>query len=88
MNKGRNVTIRELVDRIVDREGPRGLAVAKLAELHTKLTQELEGATEATAQARLKADLAYLEGYQEAPAAQLADLKARPLHRRRAVAAS
>ena len=83
MPKGRNPTIRELCDRIVDTEGKRGQAVAKLNELHDKLTGELEAATDPQQHTRIYHDLQYLEGYQKAPAALIADLKARPLHRRR-----
>lgn len=78
--KGRDVTIRELVDRIVD--GKRG-AIKSLDELHDTLESELEAATDARERQRIKDDLQYLEGYQETPAAVLADLHAR---RKRAIA--
>lgn len=83
ITKGRNATIRELVDRIVDTHGKRGEAVFRLNQLHDTLEDELEATTDEQEKTRLEHDLEFLEGYQETPAALLADLKARPLHRAR-----
>jgi len=76
------VTIRILVDRIVDTEGKKGQAVAKLNQLHNTLKDELDAATDPEQRRRIYHDLQYLEGYQSKPAALIADMLARPLHRR------
>ena len=82
MPKDRAVTISILVERIVNTEGKKGQAVAKLGELHAKLKGELDEAIDQAEQKRLEHDLQYLEGYQQTPAALIADMQARPLHRR------
>lgn len=83
MTKGRDVTIKELVNKIVDTHGKRGEAVFRLNQLHDKLEDEMEAATDPQEKKRISDDLEFLEGYQETPAALLADLQARPVHRKR-----
>lgn len=79
-----DVTVRELVQRIVRTEGPKGQAVAGLNKLHKKLTRAMEIATDPDERRRINYDIQYLEGWQETPAALLADMQHRP-HRRRSV---
>jgi hypothetical protein len=83
MAKADNLTIGELVNRIVDKEGARGKATETLAQLHERLESELEATNDPDKRKRLENDLEYLTGYEETPAALLADLHAR---RKRAIA--
>lgn len=74
MVKGRNATIKALVEKIVDVDGPKGKAVVKLEQLHERLMRELGEADNPQEQTRLSHDLEFLEGFQSTPAAQIADL--------------
>ena len=76
MAKGRNATIKELVNRIVDAGERSGKSTEGLAKLHDKLSKELESATDEVTRKRLVGDIQFLEGYQETPASLLTDLSA------------
>ncbi len=69
-----SLSIRELVDSIVD--VGRGNARARLMGLKQELEQAVARATDEQARARNQQDLAFVEGYLETPASQIADIKA------------
>ena len=80
MAKGRDVTIKELVHRIVDAGERSGKSTENLAKLHDKLVSEMEAATDPVERTRIYHDLCFLEGYQETPATLMVDLNAIKRH--------
>lgn len=78
-----SITISRLVNELVERHGPQGVATEKVQELQAQLETRLEAASDECEKQRVLFDLEYVKGYLETPATLLADLKKHKPRRKR-----